>query len=352
VQKLIQVIRQDVDNFSNIHEKIAKQTNLLALNATIEAARAGEAGKGFSIVAQEVKNLAQQAQQTSTDFHVNVLSRLAYAAELSNTMVQEIEGTKLLNLSLVLVQLIVRNLFERTADVRWWATDEAFLQALTNCSSNLTNYAGKRLQVINRFYTIYMNLILANKDGHIIATSQPELFPHLVGKNVANEPWFVNSMKTHSSDEYVVDDIHDSALHNNKPTAIYATAVRHNGETHGEIIGVLGAFFDWGAQARSIVCDEPNFSVDEWDRTCVMLLDNNLRIIAASNGQNIYQKFPLQTNGQKKGVYYDDNNNIVAFAQTIGYEGYDGLGWYGCITQSLPNNTDIDQQLADVLKKK
>ncbi|MDD5934885.1 MAG: methyl-accepting chemotaxis protein [Clostridiales bacterium] len=79
-----QEILQIVDVITNI----SKQTNLLALNAAIESARAGEAGHGFSVVADEIRKLAEQTQGAVANIKTIVEEVVTNTAKASESMEQ------------------------------------------------------------------------------------------------------------------------------------------------------------------------------------------------------------------------------------------------------------------------
>lgn len=70
----------EIAGISTKLEKIAKQTNILALNAVVEAGAAGAAGKGFSVVANEIRILAEESGQASIDSY-NIINEVMDAVK-------------------------------------------------------------------------------------------------------------------------------------------------------------------------------------------------------------------------------------------------------------------------------
>ncbi len=64
----------NIGNIVSTIGAISEQTNLLALNASIEAARAGDAGKGFSVVAEEIRKLAEESKTAAGEIHEIILN--------------------------------------------------------------------------------------------------------------------------------------------------------------------------------------------------------------------------------------------------------------------------------------
>ena len=96
---------------------ITRETKILALNALIEATRAGEAGRGFAVVANEVKAVSERIADIATELSTELAGSISDLTELGELMAGQMRGQRLADLALNMIEIIDRNLYERSCDV-------------------------------------------------------------------------------------------------------------------------------------------------------------------------------------------------------------------------------------------
>jgi hypothetical protein len=325
----LEVSRVTGEKISQI-ESIMRQTRLLALNARIEAGRAGAAGAAFGVVAHEMGSVSTQITEVAQELRAAVQQNVARLETVGAEMMTTFRGERLQDIALNAVEIIDRNLYERSCDVRWWATDSAMVQALEAPGATSASYAVERLATILRSYTVYLDLWVVDAQGRVIANGRPQVYPGVIGLDVSRETWFRNAMATGDGDQYVVADVASAASLGGAPVATYATAIRMGAQVNGQAIGALGIFFDWAPQAAAVV-GGVGLSDEEKPHARVLLLDGAKRVIAASDGVGVLSEvYELKTAGGARG-FYVDGDRLIAHALTPGYETYRGLGWSGVI---------------------
>lgn len=329
VIKLTAEVARVTEEKIGLIDSITQQTHLLSLNARIEAARAGDSGNAFAVVASEMGSVAKDIGSASRELKTAIAANISVMGDI----VQRFRGVRCQDLALNIIEIIDRNLYERSCDVRWWATDSAVVEAAEDPSGERCRYASSRLATILRSYTVYLDLWIADARGRVIATGQPDKY-RVAGTDVSGTPWFRDAMRTRSGDEFAVADIASNSGLGGASVASYATAIRRGGKNEGDPIGVLGIFFDWAPQAKTVVTGV-GLSQEEKQHSRVLIVDASSRVIAASDGQGLLTaRYPLDVSAGPRGFYTKDGK-LVAYALTPGYETYQGLGWYGVIETAL-----------------
>lgn len=314
-------------------QKDKKQILLISLNGILFASKLGKRGGQLAPIFHQIT----QSSNAVTSKMEQLLEEMAFGELQLNLKTLE-------NFAKQGIDLIDRNLFERSADIRWWSTDEYFWKALSNPSESEFVKASNRLKVINGSYTMYRNLVLADSQGVIRACSDTDLMHDLADINVSDHIWFIKGKETRQSNQYAVQDAMDSALETDKERSlIYSGGVRRNGERQGEAIGVLGIVFDWDTEAKKILatCLPKNRRGEVFPGSVAVYLNKDFEVIETTGAGDFAvgslitlpdDVASLAAGEQISGLFeFKGQKYIYGACLTKGYREYPGLGWLAVV---------------------
>jgi len=250
--------------------------------------------------------------------------------QLVDTLIRETLNKmdqKLLSKAQVAVDILIRNLYERTADVGFLATDDdirAFV-LLKEKSQKSRDAIMERLQEYVAKYSVYEEIIILDKNRIVLANLNRN--NKILGKQI-NDP--IISQTLESPDSFF-EHFAPSELQVSKKNAHIFTS-RICAEDSGEVIGMICLCFRFENEMELIF----NKLSTDYDGSVILIVDDKNSVIASNDENHVPIGIKVETvERQYAVVYYRGLAYISKTVSTQGYQDYYGLGWRGMVMQPL-----------------
>jgi len=242
--------------------------------------------------------------------------------ELSISNLQKIIDESISNnvtlISQMFINLIVRNLYEMSNNIRLWARNFVIKESLVNKDYDVIK---NRLQKLNSEYDMYSDIFVYDKDGKIVAISNSE---HFVGETIEHHYTASNI----DIEKYFITPFVVTKMYKNKPTYIFYASIVEE----GRVIGGIGAVFDSLRQFEEML----KLSFNQ-EHGIGLLVDSHRKIVSSSiDDFKILDDFNLIPAEKFKDGYIDDikfNDKLykICITQSKNYREFESSDLYSII---------------------
>lgn len=256
-----------------------------------------------------------------------MLSTKQKFSELQGRLIQNLMKEHLLkrladdhNKSQVAIDILIRNLFERTADVGFLATDDdirAFLLDNERKPED-TKKIHHRLEEYVKKYSVYDEIILLDTQGRVKANldiDSPIEFSEdpLVSKTLS------------SKDDYIETFRYSDLQPHKRNSLIYSCVIKDSNDTGARTVGILCLCFKFDDEMQSIFSNLQS----ERAASSIMIVSENREVMATSHSQKFKVGETIPKCGSPDLVTIKHKSFIATTSETKGYQGFKGLSWQG-----------------------
>lgn len=234
----------------------------------------------------------------------------------------------------VAIDILIRNLFERTADVGFLATDDDLRAYLQHPNPDAADYEAvvNRLHEYTLKYSVYDEIIVTDPQGNVRV--------HLDRDNPVREirdPLLAETLNTQQA--YVETFRHTDLQPTRRHSLVYSCRIHENNAPDSPVLGVLCLCFRFQDEMAGI------FSKLARKGEIQAILDHKELVIASSNEKLLPLGTKLSTarDGRAHIAPYAGKEYLAKTAATNGYQGYFGSGWLGHVMVPVADAFRIDE---------